>query len=69
MYVKFHLGNLNPDPYPLHPISTYTCRVIIAPKMCGGICETFYGLFGWRGEGGGGRRNRVELAKDKLILY
>ena len=53
MYVKFHLGDLNPDPYPSHPINTYTCGVIITPKMCSSICETFYGLFGWRGEGGG----------------
>ena len=27
-----------------------------------------YGLFGWRGEGGGVKGSRVLLAKNKLIL-
>jgi len=27
-----------------------------------------YGLFGWRGEGGGVKESRVELARNKLIL-
>ena len=34
--VKLPSGDLNPDPCPPHPTSTYTCRVIIAPKMCSG---------------------------------
>ena len=34
-----------------------------------GISSTSsYGLFGWRGEGGGGEGSRVVLAKNKLIL-
>ena len=37
MCVKLPLGDLNPDLYPLHPTSTYTCRVTNTPKMCGGI--------------------------------
>ena len=28
--------NLNSVLCPLHPTSTYTCRVIIPPKVCGG---------------------------------
>ena len=34
MCVKLPLGNLNPDSYPPHPTSTYTCGVTIAPRMC-----------------------------------
>ena len=36
MYVKFPFGNLNLDPCPSHPTSTYTCRVTIASNVCGG---------------------------------
>ena len=36
MYVKLHFGDLNPCRYPPHSTSTYTCGVIIAPKVCGG---------------------------------
>ena len=36
MCVKLHFGDLNPGPYPPHSTSTYTCGVIIAPKVCGG---------------------------------
>ena len=36
MCVKLPLGDLNPDPYPLHSTSIYTCRVTITPKV-GGI--------------------------------
>ena len=36
MCVKLPSGDLNPDPYPPHLISTYTCRVTIAPRVCGG---------------------------------
>ena len=33
MCVKLLLRDLNPNPYPLHPTSTYTCGVTIAPRM------------------------------------
>ena len=33
--IKFSPEDLNPSPYPLHPISTYIYEVTIAPKMCG----------------------------------
>ena len=36
MCVKLPPRDLNPDLYPPHLISTYTCRVIIAPRSCGG---------------------------------
>ena len=32
------------------------------------VANDLYGLFGWRGEGGGVEGSRVELAKNKLIL-
>ena len=35
MCVKFIFGDLNPDSYPLHLISTYIYEMIIAPKGCG----------------------------------
>ena len=35
MCVKLPPGDLNPIPYPLYPISTYTCRVITAPRVYG----------------------------------
>ena len=34
--MKFLPGDLNPDPYPSHPTSTYTYGVTIAPRVCGG---------------------------------
>ena len=33
---KTPLGDLNPGPYPLHSTSTYTCKITIAPRVCGG---------------------------------
>ena len=34
MFVKLFSRDLNLDPYPSHPVNTYTCRVIIAPRVC-----------------------------------
>ena len=39
MCVKLLLGDLNPNPYPPHPTSTYTCGVTIATRVCGGVVE------------------------------
>ena len=36
MCVKFPFRDLNPDPYSPLPTSTYTCRVIIVPRVHGG---------------------------------
>ena len=36
MCVKFPSGNLNSDPYLPHPTNTYTYRVTITPRVCGG---------------------------------
>ena len=36
MCVKLPSGYLNPGPYPSHPTSTYTCRVTIILRVCGG---------------------------------
>ena len=36
MCLKLPLGDLNPCPYPPHPINTYTCEVTIASRACGG---------------------------------
>ena len=36
MCVKLPPRDLNPDPYPLHPTSTYTCGVTTAPRVYGG---------------------------------
>ena len=36
MCVKLSPKDLNPNPYPPHPTSTYTCGVTIAPRVCGG---------------------------------
>ena len=36
MYVKLPSGDLNPNPYPLHLTSIYTCEVTIAPRVCDG---------------------------------
>ena len=33
--MKLPLRDLNLNPYPPHPTSTYTCRVIIALRVCG----------------------------------
>ena len=33
MCVKFSPENLNFDPYPSHPINTYTCGVTIVPRV------------------------------------
>ena len=33
MCVKLPLGNLNPGSCPSHPTNTYTCEVIIAPRV------------------------------------
>ena len=34
--MKLPLRDLNLNPYPPHPTSTYTCRVTIAPRVCDG---------------------------------
>ena len=39
MCVKFPHEYLNPDPCPPHPTSIYTCRVITAPRVCGGLIK------------------------------
>ena len=36
MCIKPSTEDLIPDPYPPHLTSTYTCRVIIALRVCGG---------------------------------
>ena len=36
MCVKLTFGDLNPDPCPPHPTSTYTCEVTIGLRVCGG---------------------------------
>ena len=35
--VKLSSRDLNSDSYPLYSISTYTCRVTIAPRVYNGI--------------------------------
>ena len=35
MCVKLPLGDLNPDLYPPHHTSIYTCEVTNAPRVCG----------------------------------
>ena len=40
MCITFLVGDLNPDPYPLHPTSTYTYRVTTALRAHGG--NTYY---------------------------
>ena len=42
MYVKLSLKNLNPGPYTPHPTNTYTCRIIIASKVCGGVFSNIW---------------------------
>ena len=55
MCVKFPLGDLNPNLYPSHPTSTYTCGVTIAPRVCGGkFCKLkclciIFNFFFWSG--------------------
>ena len=41
MCVKFPPGDLNPSPYPSHLTSTYTYKVTIALKVCGGYPTVF----------------------------
>ena len=36
MCVKLPSRDLNPDTYPPHPTSTYTCGVAVALKVCDG---------------------------------
>ena len=36
MCVKFPLGDFNPNPYPPHLTSIYTCGVTMAPRVRGG---------------------------------
>ena len=44
MCVKLPPGDLNPDPCPTHPTSTYTCGVTTAPRVCSGtICNVDIG--------------------------
>ena len=37
MCVSLPPGDLNPGPCPPYSTSTYTCKVTIVPKVCGGI--------------------------------
>ena len=34
--MKYFSGDINPDPYPLHSTSTYTCGVTITSKVHSG---------------------------------
>ena len=40
--------DLNFGFYPPHLISTYTCRVTITPKMCGGYKLQTYNVISWK---------------------
>ena len=40
--MKFTPINLNSDSYPLHSTNTYTCGVIIAPRVCGILRISYY---------------------------
>ena len=42
MCMKFTPINLNSDSYPLHSTNTYTCGVIIAPRVCGILRISYY---------------------------
>ena len=42
MCVKLPLRDLNPGPYPPHLTSTYTCRVIIAPRVRSSVDDDSY---------------------------
>ena len=37
MSVKLSYRDLNPSPYPPHPMSTYTCEITIVKNECGNI--------------------------------
>ena len=37
MYAKLPPGDLNPSPYFQHLTNTYTCKAIIAPRVCGDV--------------------------------
>ena len=37
MCVKLPSGDLNPDLYPPHPTSIYTCGVTTTPRVRGGL--------------------------------
>ena len=41
MYVELSFGDLNLDSYLSHHTNTYTCEVIIASKVRGGIERNF----------------------------
>ena len=41
MCVKLPPRDLNFDPYPPHPTSTYTCGVTIALRVCGDVVCDF----------------------------
>ena len=43
MCVKLPPGDLNPDPCPPHPTSTYTCGVTIISNVCSGVVEVVSG--------------------------
>ena len=45
MCLKLPLGDLNSGPYPPQPASTYTCKVTITPKVCGGNDTSLYKTF------------------------
>ena len=45
MCVKFPPEDLNLDPYPPHPTSTYTCGVTNTPRVCGGKMRNNYSSF------------------------
>ena len=38
--LKLPPENLNPDSYPSHPISTYTCRMTIVSRVLNGNTPT-----------------------------
>ena len=44
MCVKLPLGDLNPGHCLSHLTSTYTCRVTIAPRVCGGFLFSLFGV-------------------------
>ena len=44
MCVKLFLGDLNSDFCPRHPISTYTCGVIIVQRVCNDKTVYFFNI-------------------------
>ena len=54
MCVKLLSGNLNSDPYPLHPTNIYTCRVTTALRVRSGMP-----IF---------QKQKTLARKDKLII-